>query len=368
MKRRWIGVIAVGATAAFLAAQGEPEQLPGARYHHTDAGFRNPAGSPERGAWPGRLAWISGKIVDIVTEAQAAPVTDHVLPKDQVLKGLGAMRGQNTITWIGHMTALLRIDGKTVLTDPWLSDYATPIPPVGPKRYVPPALGLDELPKIDFVIISHSHFDHLDLPTIDALPGKETITAIVPLKLGDYFRERGYGTVIELDWEESAAVGGMRFTALPVIHWSKRSLIDDNDTLWAGFAIEGPGGARIYFGGDAEYGPVYAETAKRHGGFDLALLSIGAFLPRTVMHGAHCVPENCLKIGMDLGAHVNLGLHWGTIQLGDDGPVEGQARFLAGAKALGLPDERVWLMKIGETRVLPRRPELIPRLATGPRR
>lgn len=358
MKLRWFALLAVGGVAAFVAGQDGPEQIAGAPYHHTDAGFRNPVGSPARGGWSGRLAWISGKIVEMASEAQAAPAADHVLAKDQVLAGLAATSGRNTVTWIGHMTALLRVDGKTILTDPWLSDYATPIPPVGPKRYVPPALEIDELPKIDFVVISHSHYDHLDLKTIEALPGKETITAIVPLKLGRYFRDAGYSRVIELDWEDEAIVAGMRFTALPVIHWSKRGFLDDNETLWAGFAIEGPSGARIYFGGDAEYGPVYAQTAKRHGGFDLALLSIGAFLPRTVMNGAHCVPENCLKIGVDLGAYVNLGLHWGTIQLGDDGPVEGQARFLAGAKKLGLPDRRVWLMKIGETRVLPRRPTI----------
>lgn len=363
MKFRWIAVLAVGATAALVAGQGEPEHIPGAPYHHTDAGFRNPEGSPVRHGWPGRLAWISGKIIEMASDAQAAPLLEHVLPKEQVLTGLEALKGNNTVTWIGHMTALLRIDGKTVLTDPWLSDYATPIPPVGPKRYVPPALTAAELPKIDFVVISHSHYDHLDLATIESLPGKESVTAIVPLNLGDYFRNAGYGRVIELDWEDEAVVSGMRFTALPVIHWSKRSLLDDNDTLWAGFAIEGPSGARIYFGGDAEYGPVYADVANRHGGFDLALLSIGAFLPRAVMHGAHCVPENCLKIGVDLGAHVNLGLHWGTIQLGDDRPAEGQARFLEGAKALGLSSDRVWLMKIGETRVLPRRPNA-PELTT----
>lgn len=162
--------------------------------------------------------------------------------------------------------------------------------------------------------------------------------------------------MIELDWEESVVVDGMKFTALPVIHWSKRSLIASNDTLWAGFAIDAPGGARIYFGGDAEYGPIYADVAKRHGGFDLAVLSIGAFLPRVVMNGAHCTPEDCLKIGRDLGAHTHLGIHWGTVPLGDDGSHLARDRFIAASRAAGLPDSRIWTMKIGETRVLPRRP------------
>lgn len=330
--------------------------MPGKPWHHTTDGFRNPPGSPERSVLSDRLPWVLSRFMKFSLAAEAAPVPpDHALPLDQVKAGLAATAGQNTVTWIGHMTALLRLDGKTILTDPWLTDYASPIRPLGPKRYVPPALRATDLPPIDFVVISHSHFDHLDLPTIETLPNRERITAIVPLELGQYFRDRGYGRVIELDWEQSRTVDGMTFTALPVIHWSKRSLFATNDTLWAGWAIESGSGARIYFGGDAEYGPVYKEVAKRHGGFDLALLSIGAFLPRIVMNGSHCVPEDCLKIGHDLRAHTHLGMHWGTVQLGEDKPADAVRRFRAGGRALGLPDDRIWLMKIGETRMLPRR-------------
>ena len=272
------------------------------------------------------------------------------------MQGLAATAGRNTVTWIGHMTALLRLDGRTVLTDPWLTDHASPVRPLGPKRYTPPALRADELPPIDVVVISHSHFDHLDLPTIEMLPDRERIAAVVPLGLGHYFRARGYRRVIELDWRQSATVAGLTFTALPVIHWSKRSLFATNDTLWSAFAIEAPDGARVYFGGDAEYGPVYARTARAYGGFDLALLSIGAFLPRIVMNGSHCVPEDCVKIATDLRAHVKLAMHWGTVQLGDDRPAEAIRRFRAGGRAAGVPEDRLWVMKIGETRVLPRRP------------
>ena len=339
-----------------LSACGAAQQLPGQPYHHTSEGFRNPGGSPERNSWIVRLPWVVGRLLGIFGGAEAAPPLDHVLPHDQVLAQLKATKGRNTVTWVGHMTALLRLDGKTVLTDPWFTDYASPIRPLGIKRYVPPALGLDELPPIDFVVISHSHFDHLDLPSIEGLARRERITAIVPLGLGHYFRERGYGRVMELDWEERVEVDGMTFMALPVVHWSKRSLFATNDTLWTGFAIESPGGARLYFGGDAEYGPIYATLAERYGGFDLALLSIGAFLPRTVMDGAHCVPEDCLRIGVDLKAHTQLGLHWGTAQMGDDRPAEAVGRFTAAGQAAGLAEDRVWIMKIGETRVLPRRP------------
>ncbi len=356
MPRCLLDLLVCGLVAASLVGCGEPQHVPGKPYHHTDSGFRNPPGSPTRNSWIARAPWVAKRMAGVVFSAQAAAARDHVLPRDMVLRQLALAEEQNTVTWIGHMTTLLRLDGKTILTDPWLTDYASPMGSWGAKRYVPPALGFDDLPRIDFVVISHSHFDHLDLPTIERLPGRERITAVVPLRLGSYFRDSGYGRVIELDWEQSATVDGMTFTALPVIHWSKRSVFASNDTLWAGFAIESPGGARIFFGGDAEYGPVYADLAKRHGGFDLALLSIGAFLPRVVMNGSHCVPEACLEIGRDLRAHTTLGIHWGTAPLGDDGPHLARDRFIAAGRAAGLPDDRIWTMKIGETRVLPRRP------------
>lgn len=332
-----------------------PQHLEGQPYHHTTSGFRNPPDSPVRNEWNKRMGWLLGRAWRSFSEDQETLVHDHVLSKEETLRQFAGLDGQDSITWIGHMTALLRMNGRTVLTDPFFSDYATPLPPFGPKRYVPPALEIADLPPIDVVVISHSHFEHLDLPSIEALPNRDSITAVVPLRLGHYFRDAGYGRVIELDWYESAEVADLRFTALPVIHWSKRSAFATNDTLWAAFAIEDANGARVYFGGDAEYGPVYQRVADRHSGFDLALLSIGAFLPRIVMHGAHCVPEDCIRIGTDLGAHTVMAMHWGTIQLGDDTPDQGIARFRQGAKAAGLPPERAWIVKIGETRPLPRR-------------
>jgi L-ascorbate metabolism protein UlaG (beta-lactamase superfamily) len=356
MPRCLPGLIACILAVALVAGCGEPQQAPGNPYHHTEFGFRNPPDSPERNNWFERLPWVTNRLASFITQAVAAEPQDHVLPRKAALAGLSEHDGRNTVTWIGHMTAMLRLDGKTVLTDPWLTDHAGPLGTWGPKRYTPAAFGFDDLPQIDFVVISHSHYDHLDVPTIEQLPGREHITAVVPLKIGKFFREAGYGKVIELDWEESTDVDGMKFTALPVIHWSKRSVLATNDTLWAGFAIESPSGARVYFGGDAEYGRIYQQVAKRHGGFDLALLSIGAYLPRVVMNGSHCVPADCLKIGTDLGAHTHLGIHWGTIELGNDTVYQARDAFIAAGRAAGLPENRVWTMKIGETRVLPRRP------------
>ena len=240
-------LVAILGIVVGMATACTPQHKAGAPYHHTTSGFRNPPDSPQRNPWWRRMPWIVSKLIGGRQNWNVEYTDDHVTPRAQARSAFGATQDRDTLTWIGHATALIRLDGISVLTDPWLTDFATPIPPYGPRRYVAPGLGVDDLPPIDVVVLSHNHFDHLDLPTLDLLPGKESITAIVPLGLGHYFEERNYGTVIELDWYESTTVKGLRFTALPVIHWSKRSFSKSNDTLWAGFAIEGSKDKRNFF-------------------------------------------------------------------------------------------------------------------------
>lgn len=358
---RIVGVIVL-ASGALIAACSTPGHKAGKPYHHTTSGFRNPKGSPQGySAWE-RLPALVTHIFGGRSEFEVPP--DHIVPPSEALISLNAMGGNDSVTWIGHMTALLRLNGKVVLTDPFFSDYATPVPPFGPQRAAAPGIAIGDLPPVDVVVVSHSHYDHLDLDAIERLPGREKITAVVPLGLGRYFSERGYGRVVELDWMEKSNASGLSFTAMPVIHWSKRSFFGKNDTLWAAYAIEAPGGLRIYFGGDAEYGPVYETLRDSLGGFDAAILSVGAYLPRTIMQGNHCIPETCLKLGLDLDSHTLIAMHWGTIALGSEGFWEPVERFRAAAWDAGIADERVWTMKIGETRELKPRP--IPALARKP--
>lgn len=340
-----------------LGACASAQQKPGAPYHHTTDGFRNPPDSPQKNATLDRLPWLFKRITGGFPEGEMPP--GHVVPKEEAKAAFAAMSGRDTVTWIGHMTALLRLDGKTVLTDPWFSERASPFSFMGPKRFAPPGLDIADLPPIDVVVISHNHYDHLDIDSIANLPNREAITAVVPLGLGHHFEGRGYGRVIELDWHESTEAAGLTLTAMPVVHWSNRMFEAQNSTLWAAFAIESPNGRRIYFGGDAEYGPVYSELGRKYGGFDLALLSIGAYLPRVVMNGSHCIPADCLKLGLDLNAHTLLAMHWGTILLGDDGVEQGVTEFVEAGREAGLPDERVWRMRIGETREIPSRSKAI---------
>ena len=338
--------------AIFVVSCSQPRKIPNKPWHHIENGFRNPKGSPQKKSWIKRIPWLfSRPFKSIFADSPKLPA-NHIMTKGQVFDGLKTTAGKNTVTWLGHMTALLRIDGKSILTDPWLTSHASPVRPLGPKRYVEPALRISELPPINFIVISHSHFDHLDIPTISTIPNREKITVIVPLGIGKYFKPYGYRKIIELDWEKSVIQDGISFTALPAIHWSKRWIFTTNDTLWAGWAIKGRSGTRVFFAGDSEYSSIYQEIAKRHGGFDLSLLSIGAFLPRVVMHGSHCIPEDCIKIGNDMRAKNHLGMHWGTAPLGDDTPLEAVERFRNGAKKLGIAKERIWILKIGETRII----------------
>ena len=320
-------------------------------HHHTIQGFRNPAGTPPRQRRRNRvLKFIWRQRVHVVRPLVAE---SHVLSLDEALAGLAAQGGKDSVTWLGHAAFLLRMDGKNVLIDPFLSDYASPVQGIGPRRFTPPGLPVEALPPIDLLLVSHNHYDHLDAKTIAALPNKSHIRVIVPLGLGRFFRTRGYRSVAELDWHQQAPSGPLTVTAVPAIHRSARTLIDRNRTLWAGFVIESKE-RRLYFGGDTGYGAVFRETGRRYGPFDLAMLGIGCYAPRAAMHMNHANPEEAIQIALDLGARHVIGMHWGAIVMTVEPPFEPPVRFRAAAERGGFAPEAAWLMRVGETRLLPR--------------
>jgi L-ascorbate metabolism protein UlaG (beta-lactamase superfamily) len=275
----------------------------------------------------------------------------HVLPADAVAAGLHRQRTADSLTWLGHASFLVRLDGRTILTDPFLSSHASPVPPFGPERFAPPALTAAQLPPIDLLLLSHNHYDHLDLLTIEALSARERIQAIVPLRLGHYFASRGFGSVHELDWHDEVAVAGLTVTALPAIHFSKRTPFDRNRTLWAGYAVHSSR-RRIYFAGDTGYGPVFQALGRNARPFDLALLPIGAYEPQLLMKAVHVDPEEAVQLAQELHAERIVAMHWGTIQLTDEPPFEPPERFRAAARAAGYRDDDAWVMRIGETRTI----------------
>jgi len=320
-------------------------------HHLPDGTFRNPKGSPKKKVPLGvALPYFAEMFTRSFSKTDVP--TSHVLPRAIAKARLKKhLRSEGDFaTWLGHASFLLRIAGKIILTDPYLTSYAGP-GGFGPKRYVKSGIAIRDLPPIDILAISHNHYDHLDERALKLLPGKETMTVVAPLKLGDFFRKRGFLHVIDMDWYDELLVNDLRITALPVVHWSRRVGFDYNTSLWAGFAFKGPD-HNLLFGGDSGYGPVFKEIGERVGPFDTALLGIGAYAPREMMRASHATPEEAVQMGRDLGARRIVGMHWGTVVLTQEPPFEPPERFLAAGREAGYDEANTWIMQIGETRAL----------------
>jgi N-acyl-phosphatidylethanolamine-hydrolysing phospholipase D len=257
-----------------------------------------------------------------------------------------ALSWNPAVTWIGHATFFVRMDGAAFLTDPIFSERASPLSFAGPRRLVPPGVPLTELPSIDFALLSHDHYDHTDLPSVRALAARG-ITLLVPRGLAALVRPAGT-PVIELQWWESAVVAGLRVHCVPARHFSGRSLTDRNRRLWAGWVVEGPSG-RFYHPGDTAYFSGFAEIRERLGSINLAALPIGAYLPPEIMAPIHLNPEEAVQAALDLGAAQTVGMHFGTFDLTDEPLDEPPRRFLAEAERRGL-GARAFVMSVGETR------------------
>ncbi len=216
------------------------------------------------------------------------------------------------ITWLGHSTLLVEIDGARILTDPVWGERASPLAFAGPRRFHPPPVAIDALPPIDAVIVSHDHYDHLDRPTIRAL-ARLDVPFITSLGVGAYLEEWGAGAdrITELDWWEQAAIRGVTVTAAPAQHFSGRGLKDRNATLWSSFHLRGPRHS-FYYGADSGLTPEYAEIAARLGPFDAIALEIGAHHPS--WGDIHLGPDNAVVAWQQLGGAL-LPIHWGTFNL-----------------------------------------------------
>jgi N-acyl-phosphatidylethanolamine-hydrolysing phospholipase D len=252
-----------------------------------------------------------------------------------------------TVTWVGHATLLLRHDGVRYLTDPAWSESAGPFGRLGARRFVPPAFALSDLPPVDFVLLSHNHFDHLDLPTLRELQRRQPgVRLFVPLGNGALLRGEGLERVTELDWGDSVRVGEVEVHCLPSKHWSQRGAFDRNRALWSSWAVVGPV-RRVFFAGDTGAFPGFAAIGRQLGPFDLAALPIGAYEPISMMQPVHLNPEEAVGAARALGAQRTLGIHWGTFDLTDEPVGEPPVRFLRAAG--GAPGE-AWVFRIGETR------------------
>ena len=251
------------------------------------------------------------------------------------------------VTWIGHATFQVRMDGVAFLTDPVYSERASPVSFAGPKRLVPPGVPFDALPRLDFALLSHDHYDHTDLPTLRRL-AQRGVPFVVPTGVGELVRRAGGRVAAELGWWQEARVAGVTVTCVPARHFSGRGLTDRNRRLWAGFVVAGET-RRLYFPGDTALFDGFAEIGRRTGPIDLACLPIGAYEPRAMMGPVHLDPEEAVRAALDLDARAAVGMHFGTFDLSDEPLDEPPRRFLAEARARGLGD-RAFVMAVGETR------------------
>ena len=269
---------------------------------------------------------------------------------------LRANTSRPTVTWIGHSAFLLQLAGQNILVDPQFSARASPVPFAGPKRVVGLPIEIEELPRIDVVLTSHNHYDHLDLATVKRLAGRPSGSPLflVPLGLKRWFLDQGIERVEEYDWWQGHEVGPVRYTLVPVQHWSKRTLWDANQSLWGGWVIEG-GGLKLVHTGDLGYSRDALDIGERLGPFDLAMIPIGAYAPRWFMKNQHVDVPEALQVRADLRAARAIGMHWGTFENLTDEPLDEPPAELARHRAAaGMPADRFDVMKVGETRnILP---------------
>ncbi len=336
------------------------------KHHRADGRFQNNYLEFEPRSFAEVLRWKWNAARKGLPKPPSTPIPSVRADLAFIRANAESERQQPAVTWIGHATVLAQLGGLNVLTDPIFSERASPVQFVGPKRHQPPGLSLAELPSIDLVLVSHNHYDHMDEGSLCGLAKQAGGSPwfVVPLGLAGWFQHRGIERVIELDWWQSHRMqctgGEVELMLVPAQHWSARGTSDRMKTLWGGFAILAPD-CHLFFAGDTGYSRDFSDIRQRFagrqgaaegGGFDIALIPIGAYEPRWFMTEQHVNVEEALKIHRDLGAKRSLGVHWGTFELTDE-PLDEPPRQLAEQRAaLGLAEGEFFSLAIGQTQVL----------------
>jgi L-ascorbate metabolism protein UlaG (beta-lactamase superfamily) len=218
---------------------------------------------------------------------------------------------------INHSTVLLQHDGVNILTDPVWSKRASPLTWAGPRRFRDPGVRFEDLPDIDIVLLSHNHYDHLDLATLRRLAGLGRSQFVVPTGVARLLQSNHIGPVYEMDWGECLVLDRITIHSVPALHFSARGILDRDRTLWCGYMIES-GSRMVYFAGDTAFGKHFAMIRERFGAPRLALLPIGAYAPRWFMSPVHMAPEEAVRAHQILGAQTSIAIHHGTFQLTDE--------------------------------------------------
>ena len=287
--------------------------------HFNGKKFVSPGGPKER--FPNGMSTV-GAFLKWQAESKRGPWREYreepygAPPPREV--AVGAMR----VTFINHATTLIQLDGVNVLTDPIYSERASPYEFAGPKRVRPPGIRFTDLPRIDAVVLSHNHYDHMNVATLkriaDTWPG---VRFFAGLGNKAFLESQGLTNVVELDWWMKRELGSITVNSVPNQHFSNRGLCDSDGTLWSAWVFEGKGG-KAYFGGDTGYGPHFKLVNEKMGPMRLAVLPIGAYEPEWFMGPVHMSPAEAVQAAADLQASLAVPMHYGTFALADDGETE----------------------------------------------
>lgn len=281
-----------------------------------------------RSRWP---AWV---------ENQGVPRLNEMLEADDV-----------AITFVNHATFLIQTGGTTILTDPVWSERASPFRRIGPRRVRRPGVAFETLPKIDLILLSHNHYDHLDIATLTQLRERFAPTVLAAAGDARLIGPLGFKDIHELDWWDAIQINGaLKVTFVPAQHFSARSLFDRQKSLWGGYMIASRGRG-VYFAGDTGYSTHFAEINARLGAPDIAMLGIGAYEPRWFMKPIHMNPAEAVRAHRDLGSRQSIGMHFGTFQLTAEPIDQPQADLKRALSDSGIPESEFVTLHEGETRI-----------------
>ena len=284
--------------------------------------YENTNGKPIEKSFQDLLKWATD---DIETKIDYIEISND-------WESLDFEKDDNYGVWVGHSTFLIKKNGITILTDPVFSDRASPFKNIGPKRLIPPAIPLKQLPEIDFITISHNHYDHLDIRSLKDLYLLNSSTIfLVPAGDKKLLERQKIENVYEYEWWEGYLSDELKITFTPVQHWSKRGLFDRNKSLWGGWYFEF-NDFSIFHAGDTGYSEDFKSTRMKLGSPKYAFIPIGAYDPEWFMAESHVNPEDAVQIMLDLGAESSFGMHWATFKLTDEDTLEPRERLDAEVK------------------------------------
>jgi len=292
------------------------------------AEYKNSNGKALEKPFKDLIKWMSSDVKPILSEIE---VSDD-------WKNINLNQDNDYIIWIGHSTFLIKKAGKVILTDPVFSDRASPFKNIGPERLIPPAIPLNQLPQVDFITVSHNHYDHLDIDSLKKI-SELNPDAVFLVPVGDLrlLKKKRINNVYEFNWWETFNTEDITFTFTPVQHWSKRGLFDRNKSLWGGwyFSFNDYG---MYHAGDTGYSKDFIDTRLKLGSPKYAFIPIGAYDPEWFMAESHVNPEDAVQIMLDLQAEKAFGMHWGTFALTDEDTLEPPARLKDALMSPNSPD------------------------------